>query len=176
MIFGSLTLRSPVVLAPMAGITNTAFRRLCREYGAGLYVTEMVTSRALVERSPKSMRIIHHEPYETPRSVQIYGVDAVNVGKAVRMVVDEMGFAAAEGILAALESSHAIAQAIKMARDMPKDAIVLCNLSGRGDKDVDTAARWFHLFDPPPSQDEAAQWPDAPTDPDAGHAQSGADR
>ena len=59
---GPIELSSPVVLAPMAGITNTAFRRLCREYGAGLYVTEMVTTRALVERSPKTMRIIHHEP------------------------------------------------------------------------------------------------------------------
>src|SRR5690606_34228095 len=45
-----------------------------------------------------------------------------------------------EGILAALESSHAVAQAIKLARDMPKESIVLCNLSGRGDKDVHTIA------------------------------------
>ena len=45
----------------MAGITNKAFRRLCREYGGGLYVTEMVTSRALVERSPESLRIIQHD-------------------------------------------------------------------------------------------------------------------
>jgi tryptophan synthase beta chain len=45
-----------------------------------------------------------------------------------------------EGILAALESSHAVAQAIKLARDLPADAIVLCNLSGRGDKDVHTIA------------------------------------
>src|SRR5699024_798153 len=73
----------------MAGITNTAFRRLCREYGAGLYVTEMVTTRALVERSPKTMRIIHHEPYETPRSVQLYGVDPITMGQAVRMLVEE---------------------------------------------------------------------------------------
>ncbi len=86
---GNIELDSPVVLAPMAGITNTAFRRLCREYGAGLYVTEMVTSRALVERSPKSMRIIHHEPYEVPRSVQLYGVDPVTIGQAVRMLVNE---------------------------------------------------------------------------------------
>ncbi|NJC57628.1 tRNA dihydrouridine synthase DusB [Brevibacterium marinum] len=86
---GPIELSSPVVLAPMAGITNTAFRRLCREYGAGLYVTEMVTSRALVERSPKSMRIIQHEPFETPRSVQLYGVDPVTVGQAVRMIVEE---------------------------------------------------------------------------------------
>ena len=86
---GPIELSSPVVLAPMAGITNTAFRRLCREYGAGLYVTEMVTSRALVERSPKSMRIIQHEPFETPRSVQLYGVDPETIGQAVRMIVEE---------------------------------------------------------------------------------------
>lgn len=86
---GNIELSSPVVLAPMAGITNTAFRRLCRDYGGGLYVTEMVTSRALIERSPKSMRIIHHEPYETPRSVQLYGVDPATMGSAVKMLVDE---------------------------------------------------------------------------------------
>ena len=50
-----------------------------------------------------------------------------------------------EGILAALESSHAIAQAAKLARDLPKDAIVLCNLSGRGDKDVQTLADRLHV-------------------------------
>ena len=86
---GDIELTSPVVLAPMAGITNTAFRRLCREYGGGLYVTEMVTTRALVERNEKTMRIIHHEPYETPRSVQLYGVDPVTTGQAVRMLVEE---------------------------------------------------------------------------------------
>lgn len=59
---GPIPLSVPVVLAPMAGITNTAFRRLCREYGAGLYVSEMITSRALVERTPESLRLItHHE-------------------------------------------------------------------------------------------------------------------
>ena len=86
---GNLTVDTPVVLAPMAGVTNKAFRRLCSEYGGGLYVTEMVTARALVERKPESMRIIEHDPDEKIRSIQIYGVDAVNVGKAVRMVVEE---------------------------------------------------------------------------------------
>ncbi|MWD30976.1 tRNA dihydrouridine synthase DusB, partial [Aquicoccus sp. SCR17] len=71
---GPLTIDVPVVLAPMAGITNTAFRRLCREYGGGLYVNEMVTARALVERKPESMRIIQHDPDEVPRSVQLYSV------------------------------------------------------------------------------------------------------
>ena len=46
-----------------------------------------------------------------------------------------------EGILPALESSHAVAQAIKLARELPKDALVLCNLSGRGDKDIFTIAK-----------------------------------
>jgi nifR3 family TIM-barrel protein len=79
----------PVVLAPMAGITNVAFRRLCREYGAGLYVSEMITSRGLVERNPKTMRLVRFAPDERPRSVQLYGVDPVVVGAAVRMIVDE---------------------------------------------------------------------------------------
>ncbi len=79
----------PVVLAPMAGITNTAFRRLCREYGAGLYVSEMITSRALVERDAETMRMVRFAPEESPRSIQLYGVDPALVGEAVRIVVGE---------------------------------------------------------------------------------------
>ncbi|MBX9243272.1 tRNA dihydrouridine synthase DusB [Actinotalea ferrariae] len=86
---GPITVGTPVVLAPMAGVTNRAFRRLCREHGAGLYVAEMVTSRALVERTPESMRIIRHDGDETPRSVQVYGVDPTTVGAAVRMLAEE---------------------------------------------------------------------------------------
>ncbi|GAB3407717.1 tRNA dihydrouridine synthase DusB [Schumannella luteola] len=86
---GPLTLDVPVVLAPMAGITNTAFRRLCREYGAGLYVSEMITSRALVERTPESMRLIQHHESETTRSIQLYGVDPKTVSEAVTMLVAE---------------------------------------------------------------------------------------
>lgn len=86
---GPLSLSIPVVLAPMAGITNTAFRRLCREYGAGLYVSEMITSRALVERTPTSMRLIKHHESETPRSIQLYGVDPATVSEAVAYLVGE---------------------------------------------------------------------------------------
>ncbi|WP_309232729.1 tRNA dihydrouridine synthase DusB [Actinotalea sp. JY-7885] len=86
---GPITVDVPVVLAPMAGVTNRAFRRLCREHGAGLYVAEMVTSRALVERTPESLRIIRHDPDERPRSVQVYGVEPTTVGAAVRMLVEE---------------------------------------------------------------------------------------
>ncbi|MFZ9087979.1 MAG: tRNA dihydrouridine synthase DusB [Pontimonas sp.] len=86
---GPIPLGVPVVLAPMAGITNTAFRRLCREYGAGLYVSEMITSRALVERTVNTMRLITHHESETPRSIQLYGVDPKTIGEAVTMLVAE---------------------------------------------------------------------------------------
>ena len=86
---GPITVDTPVVLAPMAGVTNRAFRRLCREHGAGLYVAEMVTSRALVERTSESLRIIRHDEDERPRSVQVYGVDPATVGAAVRMLAEE---------------------------------------------------------------------------------------
>ncbi len=86
---GPIPLSVPVVLAPMAGITNTAFRRLCREYGAGLYVSEMITSRALVERTPESMRLIRHHESESTRSIQLYSVDPKTAGEAAAMLVGE---------------------------------------------------------------------------------------
>jgi len=86
---GPIELATPVVLAPMAGITNVAFRRLCREQGAGLYVCEMITSRALVERHPGTAEMIAFDADETPRSMQLYGVDPVTIGRAVDRVVDE---------------------------------------------------------------------------------------
>jgi nifR3 family TIM-barrel protein len=86
---GPYQVTAPVVLAPMAGITNQAFRRLCREHGAGFYVSEMVTSRALLERNDESLRLIAHDADEHPRSVQLYGVDPGTVGAAVRMLADE---------------------------------------------------------------------------------------
>ena len=87
---GPYELGTPVVLAPMAGITNRAFRRLCREAGPEcLFVSEMITSRALVERSPETMRLIEHDPKESPRSIQLYGVDPRTVGLAARLLVTE---------------------------------------------------------------------------------------
>ena len=87
--YGKHTIEVPVVLAPMAGITNTAFRRLCREHGGGVFVSEMITSRALVERTPESMRLITHHPSEELRSIQLYGVDPKTISEAVRMLVAE---------------------------------------------------------------------------------------
>jgi nifR3 family TIM-barrel protein len=86
---GPFTVDPPVVLAPMAGVTNIAFRRLCREHGAGLYVCEMITSRALVERNAETLRMIRFDPDEHPRSLQLYGVDPATMAAAVRMIADE---------------------------------------------------------------------------------------
>ena len=87
--YGKIAIDTPVVLAPMAGITNTAFRRLCREFGGGLYVSEMVTSRALVEQTEGSLRIIGHHESEDIRSVQLYGVDPLTISRAIKLLVDE---------------------------------------------------------------------------------------
>ena len=86
---GPIETNVPVVLAPMAGITNTAFRRLCREYGGGLFVSEMITSRALVERTPETMRLIQHHPSEKPRSIQLYGVEPKTMAAAARILVED---------------------------------------------------------------------------------------
>ncbi|OKL52035.1 tRNA dihydrouridine synthase DusB [Buchananella hordeovulneris] len=106
---GPLQLGVPLVLAPMAGVTNMAFRRLCREQAlsalppggplpapgggttapAGLFVTEMVTSRALVERHPGSLRMTESDPTEFVRSVQLYGVDPATIARAIDFLVRE---------------------------------------------------------------------------------------
>jgi nifR3 family TIM-barrel protein len=90
---GPYAVTPPVVLAPMAGITNVAYRTLCRETcgedGAGLYVSEMVTARGLVERDRTTLKMIEFGPDESPRSLQLYAVDPKVVGEAVRMVVAE---------------------------------------------------------------------------------------
>jgi nifR3 family TIM-barrel protein len=87
---GSLAVDPAVVLAPMAGITNPAFRTLCREFGAGLYVCEMITTRALVERNEKTLQMVRATPDEADAfSVQLYGVDPATVARAVEMLVDE---------------------------------------------------------------------------------------
>nr|WP_269213834.1 tRNA dihydrouridine synthase DusB [Schaalia sp. lx-260] len=101
---------SPVVLAPMAGVTDAPFRRLCREYGesglpdrwfenhvptpridapSGLYVMEMVTSRAFVEGSARTFDMLRPDPAERVRSVQLYGVNPTVMAQAARLLVDQ---------------------------------------------------------------------------------------
>jgi len=84
---GTLEVWPPVVLAPMAGITNIPFRTLCREYGAGLYVSEMITARAFVESNAKTLRLSSFAAEEKIRSLQLYGTDPRYVGEAVRRLV-----------------------------------------------------------------------------------------
>jgi nifR3 family TIM-barrel protein len=93
---GPIALASPVVLAPMAGVTNVAFRTLCRELEqfqvgtvSGLYVCEMVTARALVERHPATMHMTTFAPDESPRSLQLYTVDPATTYAAAKMIADE---------------------------------------------------------------------------------------
>jgi nifR3 family TIM-barrel protein len=86
---GPLSVWPPVVLAPMAGVTNPPFRTLCRRYGAGLYVSEMITARALVEGNRKTLLLASFGAAETTRSLQLYGVDPRYVGEAVRILVGE---------------------------------------------------------------------------------------
>ncbi|TCJ28031.1 tRNA dihydrouridine synthase DusB [Nocardioides jejuensis] len=90
---GSLRVETPVVLAPMAGITNAAYRRLCAEQGAGLYVCEMITSRGLVEGDETTKKMLVFDELETVRSVQLYGTDPVYVGKAAEILCSEYGVA-----------------------------------------------------------------------------------
>lgn len=86
---GQLHIETPVVLSPMAGVTNWPFRSICRAYGPdGLYVAEMVTSRALVARNPKAFRLCRFAPTEEIRSLQLYGVDPNITAQAAQMVID----------------------------------------------------------------------------------------
>jgi len=73
----------------MAGVTNQVFRSLCRSFGAGLYVSEMITARPLVEGNAKTHRLASFAPDEHPRSLQLYGVDPYYVGAAVERLVGE---------------------------------------------------------------------------------------
>ena len=86
---GPLGVWPPVVLAPMAGVTNYPFRKLCRRYGAGLYVSEMITARALLEGNEKTLRLADFGPDEEPRSLQMYGVEPDSLGRATRWLVGE---------------------------------------------------------------------------------------
>ena len=80
----------PVVLAPMAGVTNSPFRRICRQFGAGgLYVSEMITARGYVERNKKTVHLTTFADDELPRSIQLYGTDPYYLGEATRRLVSE---------------------------------------------------------------------------------------
>ena len=86
---GPIEVTPPVILAPMAGVTNFPFRALCRRFGAGLFISEMITARPLVEGRAKTLKLADFGPGESPRSLQLYGIDPHFVGEAVRRLVGE---------------------------------------------------------------------------------------
>ncbi|QDU67502.1 tRNA dihydrouridine synthase [Engelhardtia mirabilis] len=86
---GSLLVWPPVVLAPMAGVTNYPFRSLCREFGAGLFVSEMITARGYLMGNRLTHLLASSSGDERPRSIQVYGSDPIDVGEMVRRLVGE---------------------------------------------------------------------------------------
>ncbi len=97
---GPIDVWPPVVLAPMAGVTNAPFRRLCRRHGAsrsaggsvpGVYVCEMLGARALVNGDDKTTQLASFPPDEEPRSIQLYGTDPGAIGEAVALLVERDG-------------------------------------------------------------------------------------
>lgn len=86
---GPIRIWPPVVLAPMAGVTNYPFRSVCREFGAGLYVSEMINARPLVDGRDKTVKLADFGPDESPRSLQLYGTDPYYVAEAVKRLVGD---------------------------------------------------------------------------------------
>jgi nifR3 family TIM-barrel protein len=84
---GGLEVWPPVVLAPMAGVTNAPFRTLCRRHGGGLYVSEMVGARGLVEGNRTSVLKASFAPDEHPRSIQLYAIDPEDAAAAADQLV-----------------------------------------------------------------------------------------
>jgi nifR3 family TIM-barrel protein len=135
---GPLTVDPPVVLAPMAGITNAPFRRLCREYGAGLYVSEMIGARGLVEGDEKTRELASFDTDERPRSIQLYGADPGSLGEAVSYLVGveqvdhiDMNFGCPMGKV----TRHGGGAALPWKRDLLR-SIIRAGVSNAGDVPV----------------------------------------
>ncbi|HIF67512.1 MAG TPA: tRNA dihydrouridine synthase DusB [Acidimicrobiia bacterium] len=87
---GPIRLETPIVLAPMAGVTDWPFRSLCLGWGAALYVNQMITARALVEEHALTWKLAEFGQGEPIRSIQLYGTDPQYVALAVRMLKDRL--------------------------------------------------------------------------------------
>ncbi|GBR05997.1 tRNA dihydrouridine synthase DusB [Acetobacter oeni] len=86
---GSVVLDTPVILAPMAGVTDVPFRRLCRRLGAGLVVSEMIASWAMVRENEATLRMAEVADSEGPNSIQLAGCDPEAMAEAARIAVDK---------------------------------------------------------------------------------------
>ncbi|MEG2570151.1 MAG: tRNA dihydrouridine synthase DusB [Clostridia bacterium] len=87
---GNINIETPVLLAPMAGVTDIAFRRICRDAGAGLTYTEMVSARALLYQDRKSNELMRLDDGESPSAVQIFGCDPEIMAQAAAIVSERV--------------------------------------------------------------------------------------
>ncbi len=87
----AIRLWPPVVLAPMAGVTNYPYRKICYRFGAGLCVSEMVSARGILDGHRNTWRLAHFGEKERPRSIQIFGCDPATMGEAARRLTAELG-------------------------------------------------------------------------------------
>ena len=78
----------PLYLAPMAGVTDTIFRQLCKDYGADVTVTEFVSAEGIFRRNARTMEYLEFAPIERPLGVQLFGGDPDHLGEAARIVRD----------------------------------------------------------------------------------------
>lgn len=85
---GKIETKSPFVLAPLAGYTDLAFRLLCRSYGAGMVVSEMISCHGLCYRQPKTLAMLASHPDERPVSFQLFGADPEYMAKATEIVAE----------------------------------------------------------------------------------------
>ena len=88
---GSVTLPNQLILAPMAGVTDLAFRQICREHGAGLTVTEMASAKALEYGDKKTPRLLRLAPGEHPASAQIFGSDPACMARSAVRALELSG-------------------------------------------------------------------------------------
>ena len=85
----SLTLDSPVILAPMAGITNLPYRRIMKSFGAGLVFSEMVSANGLIREGKKTRELLRTHPDESPLGLQLFGDDPEVLAKATAMIAND---------------------------------------------------------------------------------------
>ena len=88
---GNIELSSRVALAPMAGVTDVAFRQICSELGAALTCTELISSKALCYRDKKTFSLLTQFPGEHPGAVQIFGSDPVCMAEAAQIAIEHTG-------------------------------------------------------------------------------------
>ena len=88
---GTVKIDGRLVLAPMAGVTDLAFRRICREHGAALTVTEMVSTKALCYQDKKTPRLLELAPDEHPAAAQIFGHDPETMAEGAKIALEKSG-------------------------------------------------------------------------------------